>query len=99
MTSMSSSIAALSMTKRRSPIAPRRSSFEVVPSSWTRTSLPRAAAHWWNAGALRAFVTTWISSIASTSAIASTIQSMIGWPPTGRSSFAHVSVSGRSRVA
>ena len=50
-------------------------------------------------GALRELVTTCTSSTSVTSARLSTIRSTIGRPPTGSSSFAQVSVSGRRRVA
>jgi hypothetical protein len=68
-----------------------------VPSSCTATSRPEA--HRSKSEALRALVTTWISSTSGTPAIASRIQSMIGLPATGSSSFAIRSVSGRKRVA
>src|SRR5207253_7196600 len=79
-----------------SPIAPSRSSFDVVPSSWTCTSLPSAQRS--KSAAKRALVTRCTSS-AEVSRILSWIQSTIGRPPTGRSCFGTVSVSGRSRVA
>ena len=85
-----------SSTKAMSPIAPSRSSFEDVPSSWTVT-LSRLLAHFSNAAAKRVFVTRWISS--ATSSTLSQTQSSIGRPPIGSSCFAIESVSGRSRVA
>src|SRR4051812_5194862 len=80
-----------------SPIAPRRSSFEVVSSSWITTSRSRAQSR--KSAAKRSFVTRWISSTSGTSEILSSVQSTIGRPPTGSSGFARFSVSGRSRVA
>ncbi len=79
-----------------SPVAPSRSSFDAVPSSWTVTFRPAAQAE--NASTLPAFVTTWTSSIPGTASTPSRIQSMIGRPPTGSSSFGSSSVSGLSRV-
>src|SRR5439155_17100161 len=82
-------------TNWMSPIAPSRSSFEVVPSSCTVTS---SGAQRWKSAAKRWFVTRWISST-PVSRILSRIQSTIGRPPTGRSCFGIDSVSGWRRVA
>ena len=79
-----------SMTKPMSPIAPRRSSSLVVPSSTTVTSLP--SAHSANWSAKRAFVTRYFASNPIGSRRSSS-QSAIGLPPTGSSAF------GRSRVS
>ena len=95
-TRRSSSRPARFCTKRMSPIAPSRSSFDVVPSSWTRTSLPSAQRSNWSAK--RAFVTRCTRSISASCSLSS-IQSTIGRPPTGSSCLGTVSVSGCSRVA
>ena len=57
--------AASSITSRRSPTAPSRSSFDVVPSSWTVTRV--LAAQRREGGAKRLFVTRWTPSTSSTS--------------------------------
>ena len=83
-------------TNAMSPIAPRRSSFDTVPSSCTVTP-PRRFAHSRKSSAKRAFVTS--STLSVTSATRSQTQSSMGRPPTGRSCLGIESVSGRSRVA
>jgi hypothetical protein len=84
--------------KATSPIAPRRSSFDVVPSSWTVTPGLNIA-QCWKSWAKRWFVTTCTASISSTSSTRSRSQSSIGRPPIGSRHFERSSVSGRSRVA
>src|SRR4029079_5511897 len=75
-TSSSSPSPAVSITSPRSPTAPSRASFEVVPQSWMTTS--REEAHSSKSAAKRWFVTRWTASTSSTPRTESRIQSSIG---------------------
>src|SRR5262249_4107459 len=92
---------ASSSTNWMSPIAPRRPSLVVVPSSWTRIGVrpSRPPAQSAKSGAKRAFVTTWTASTSRTASSLSQRESSIGRPASGSSGFGTRSVNGRSRVA
>ena len=75
-----------------SPIAPSRSSFDVVPS-FTIVTPSRPRAHSSNCGVNLAFVTT-ITASTPIGSSRSTTWSSIGFPPTSSNAFGRSIVSG-----